>query len=471
MANLFSGFIKRRKLASSSSLTTVPQEFAQYDMEYILYCIEQEQKVSWLEAELHTTDDPEEIAKLALKTVCDFYGADWASIIEVDLNLCVWTHGWWHNANPQINTIQYSDDYESIKPMQRWVEAMKRSEPIIVPDTTDSSKLSSEEQRIYKKLHTRSVMAVPFGPNPAGFLVLRNITRYMNRTSAMNTFAYVLHRAMAQRDSINKAKMALSPDEIKSKNDVRINFFGDMEIRTMNGIWKESSFNSPKCSKTVAYILLNRKASHSALAIADALYPEESTDIDSLNKKIRGYIYRFRKSLELILDEWLIDYSQNGYRVNPSLNVTTDLQKFEHIWAQLQENPPLSLKIYLLKQAFKLYRGAVCASYSGDHWLVGIATEYKTKYISMVNELLRILADFKDYDGVQHFALQSLKLVPENIRAHYWLLHAMYHSGAVELAKKTFYKAETDLTDDEFETLKKYISENRKIRYGDIWNE
>ena len=290
MAHLFSRLFKKREMSNCNHPPSALHDFSQYDTEYITYCIEQEQKVSWLEAELHTTDDPEEIAKLTLKAVCDFYGADWASIIEVDLNLGVWTHGWWHNANPKVHSIQYSDDYESIKPMQRWVEAMNKSEPIIVPDSSDSSNVSSEEQQIYMKLHVQSVMAVPFGPNPAGFLVLRNITRYMGRTSAMNTFAYVLHRAMAQRDSINKAKMALSPDEIKNKNDVVINFFGDMEIQTMDGIWKESSFNSPKCSKTVAYILLHRKTSHSALAIADALYPEENTDIDTLNKNIRGYI-------------------------------------------------------------------------------------------------------------------------------------------------------------------------------------
>ena len=147
------------------------------------------------------------------------------------------------------------------------------------------------------------------------------------------------------------------------------------------------------------------------------------------------------------------------------------MQKFEHIWAQLQENPPLSHKIYLLKQAFGLYRGCVCASSAGDHWLVGIATEYKTKYINMVNELLRILADFQDYDGVQHFALQSLKLVPENVRAHYWLIYAMYHSGTVELAKKAFYKAKTDMTDDEFDTLRKYIAENKKFQYEKFLDE
>ncbi len=236
--------------------------------------------------------------------------------------------------------------------------------------------VSKEEMRVYKKLHASSAMAVPFGPNPVGFLVLRNITRYMGLTGAMNIFAYVLHRAIAQRDAINKAKMALSLDEIKSEKDIIINFFGDMEIYTQNGIWRESEFNFPKSSRTIAYILLHSRKSHSALSIADALYPEDSADIDTINKNIRGYIYRFRKSFEPISDQWLIDYTPNGYRLNPALHITTDLQKFEHIREQLLDNPPISHKVYLLKQTFRLYRGSVCEKTSDDHWLVGIATAY-----------------------------------------------------------------------------------------------
>lgn len=83
MAHLFSRLFKKREMSNCNHPPSALHDFSQYDTEYITYCIEQEQKVSWLEAEFHTTDDPEEIAKLTLKAVCDFYGADWASIIEV----------------------------------------------------------------------------------------------------------------------------------------------------------------------------------------------------------------------------------------------------------------------------------------------------------------------------------------------------------------------------------------------------
>jgi len=40
------------------------------------YCRELERTLSALEAALHVSDDPEEIAMMAMKTACDFYQAD-----------------------------------------------------------------------------------------------------------------------------------------------------------------------------------------------------------------------------------------------------------------------------------------------------------------------------------------------------------------------------------------------------------
>ena len=86
------------------------------------------------------------------------------------------------------------------------------------------------------------------------------------------------------------------------------------------------------------------------------------------------------------------------------------------------------------------------------------------KYISMVNELLSILADFEDYDGVNHFATKSLNLVSENVKAQYWLVYSMYHSGEIGLAKKEIQNAKDRLTTDEFNTLQKYIIKDERLK-------
>ena len=157
-------------------------------------------------------------------------------------------------------------------------------------DVNEAAKTSPQEYQTYSRLGVRTMIAVPFGPKPLGFLVLRNPTRYNTLTSAARGFAYIVHRALAQKRTIDRVKMVLTPEEIKSDKDIVINFFGDMEIITQDGVWKEHDFNSPKCCRTATYIMLQRKTAHSALAISDALYPEENADIDTINKNIRGYI-------------------------------------------------------------------------------------------------------------------------------------------------------------------------------------
>lgn len=213
--------------------------------------------------------------------------------------------------------------------MPTWVDAMKRSKAVIIDDVEGTS---PQEYSVYRRLEVKTLLGVPFEPNPMGFFVVRNPTRYRHRTSAMNIFAYILHRAMAQRNGEERAKMALTSDKIKSDSDMIINFFGNMEIYTQDGVWREQEFNSPKSSRVIAYILLKAKSSHSALEIADALYPEETADVDTINKNIRGYIYRFRKSFGLISKHNLIEYSPLGYRLNPAIHVMTDLEKFDGLW-------------------------------------------------------------------------------------------------------------------------------------------
>lgn len=58
--------------------------------------------LSELEAQLHASDDPKEIAHGAMKMACDFYQADWCGFLEVDLDLGLWTPYWWYNPAQKI---------------------------------------------------------------------------------------------------------------------------------------------------------------------------------------------------------------------------------------------------------------------------------------------------------------------------------------------------------------------------------
>ena len=133
MANFLSSLFGRAEKKEEPQ-QPISELLQQYDEEYIRYCIEQEQTVSALEAYLHTCDDPKEIAMQTLKTACNFYGGNWAGILEVDLEMDVWTPVWWHNPNPGDRTLQLIHEFEAAQFMPSWIQAMSHNEPIILPD-------------------------------------------------------------------------------------------------------------------------------------------------------------------------------------------------------------------------------------------------------------------------------------------------------------------------------------------------
>lgn len=462
MANFLSSLFGRAEKQEEPQ-QPISELLQQYDEEYIRYCIELEQTVSALEAYLHTSDSPQEIAQQTLKTACDFYGGNWAGILEVDLELDVWTPVWWHNSAPTDRTMQLMHEFEVAQFMPSWIQAMSHNEPIILPDVSVVKKTLPKEYEVYQRLQVDSIIATSFAPNPVGFLAIRNPKRYINRPSMMNILAYVLHRAMAQQKTMDSARMSLSPEAIKSDKDIIINFFGSMEICTSKGILREQDFKSPKSSRVATYLMLNRRATHPPLEIASALWPDDTSDPDALSGNVRGLIYRFRQAFSLISEYQLIESTANGYRINPELHIMTDLQQFDMLWENAQKAGATSQRVELLKQAFALYRGPVFENASGEHWIMALTTHYSLRYMGLVNELLSALAQGKDYAGLQLYAAKAFDIMPNNVKVRYWIIYAMYHLGAVEMAKGEVEHAKTDFSAEEYSTLVGYLKESKDL--------
>ena len=424
MAKLFDNLFGRTE-KKEETYQLVALETPEYDQEYVSYCIELEQVVSALEEHLHTSDDPKEIAMQTLKVACSFYGGDWAGIIDVDLDLDVWTTFLWHNMSARDRTAELTNEFEFAKNMPNWVQSLKNSTPVIVADTKEIQTIFPEEYAVYERLKIKSVIGVPFGPNPVGMLAIRNPTRYISHPSMMSILAYVLHRAMAQQKTIESYRLALSPDAIQSDRDIIINFFGSMEICTSKGVLRERDFNSPKSSWVATYLMLNRKSAHTPYEIAETLWPDNSDKMDTLSSYIRGYIHTFRKAFALVSDTPLIESTANGYQVSRAFHIMTDLQRFDLLWEKAQSAVSVSHKIDILKQAAALYRGHIFENACDEHWIVGTVTHYKMRYVGIVNELISTLMEVGDYIGAQQYAARAIELTPENVKAYYWLIRAM----------------------------------------------
>lgn len=439
--------------------------------EYLQYCVAVEKTLTALEAELHSSDDPEEIAMAAMKTACDFYQADWAGLLEVDMDLGIWTPFWWYNRSPRDKTVVMLEEFESSKFLYRWISAMYENHAIIVPDAEAIRETWPDEYAVYQRLHIKSVIGVPIKPRPVAFLAVRNPQRYLEHSSMLQMLAFVVLTNVNEKKLLDSAKMALSPEAIQSDKDIIINLFGNMEIYTLKGVLREQDFKAPKCCRVVVYLLLNRKAPHTPQEIASALWPNDPSEPEALCSNVRGLIYRFRQAFSLISDYQLIVSTPNGYRLNPELRIMTDLQQFDKLWDAVQNATATTRKIDLLKQSVALYKGQLFESASDEHWIVNMVTNYHLRYVGMLNELLFKLAEAHDYFGVQQYATQALNLEPGSVKTRYWLILAICHMGEMEMAKSEVERAKANLTDEEYEALVKYLKRNKDISPNNLFDD
>lgn len=413
--------------------------------------------LSALETWLHASDDPKEIAQGAMKVACEFYQADWCGFLTVDLELGIWTPYWWYNTDSSDKTTELVHEFESAAKLDHWVAAMKNNEKVAISSVELVKDGYPEEYQVYNRLGITSILGVPVKPRPVGFLVVRNPQKFCSDDRMLRMLAYVVLNAFNQNSYHESAKMTLSPEAVKNDRDVIFNAFGELEFYTSKGVLREQDCKAPKCCRVVAYLMLNRKTAHPPLEIAEALWPEDGQTAEAVSGSIRGLIYRFRQTFSLISDYPLIESTPNGYRINPELRIITDMQQFDKLWDTIQNTASTSMKVDLIKQAIALYRGQLFEDACSEHWIMPLVHTYNLRYIGLVNDLLATLAEAKDFTGIQQFATKALDITPGNIKAHYWLVFAMYHSGAIEMAKSEIARAQTVLTTEEYHTLLRYI--------------
>lgn len=436
------------------------EEFEQNSFDRIQCALDIVHTIDELEYPLQSrSSTPKDTALRILEAACKFYDADWCGLIQVDLDLRLWTPFWWHNTGVEDKTTILTEEFESADFLDRWVLAIRKNLPMVVPDTTVVKDSHPTEYNLYQRLSIKSVMAVSLEPRPIALLAVRNPKRYLHQTSMLRVLAYVLLASYNEQKMLNRLQMVCIPTTIKNNTDIYISLFGQLQISTSSGTLKESDYNSPRISQLLTYLLISSEKAHSSLEIAQALWPDDSTNPA---KNMRNLIYRLRQTFGLISDEELIVSTASGYQFNPKIHIITDYQQFDEFIRLASAASSIINRVELLKSAIDLYNGKILSSAEGEHWLIQFATKYHIAYIGAVNELLKQLASLHSYDLLNQYAMRSLTIAPENTRGYYWLIRSLKSQGMNELAANEHRLARQNLTDVEYHDLLGLLLNNQE---------
>ena len=440
----------------SSNHNMNPDEYRHYSKDF-------ERTLTHLEHQLHNSDAPEEVIMHMLAAATEFYNGDWAGIMEADLVMKIWSPLWWYNRRTQAMTPNTFGDLQEGEYLVRWIDALTHGKPMIIPDTEEIRNTNPLEYAFLKANRIHALIAVPFWKQPTGFLIVRNPKRYVTRTSLLQMMAFVAASSVNEKRLMDRAQLALTPAVIQKDTDVVVNFFDELQIITSKGVLTEQDLNSPMIVHLVVYLLLHAKRNNQPQEIFRTLWPDEA--IERANVKVKSIVYRFQRMFNMICDHRLIEHVGGSYRINPVLNVITDLDMFTDAWNQATTSSDLIAKRYLLKNAMDIYKNGLLPAHNCEHWLLPIAAHYSLRYICVINQLLSILDLTHDYVCIHEYAGIAVQAVPGRADAHYWLAYAMLKLGTTELAKNELQVAKQMLTEDEYHDLLRRleISDSGKI--------
>ena len=113
------------------------EEFEQNNFDRIQCALDIVHIIDELESPLQSRSAaPKDTAQRILEAACKFYDADWCGLIQVDLDLRLWTPFWWHNTGVEDKTTILTEEFESADFLDRWVLAVRKNLPMVIPDTT-----------------------------------------------------------------------------------------------------------------------------------------------------------------------------------------------------------------------------------------------------------------------------------------------------------------------------------------------
>lgn len=319
--------------------------------------IDFENSMNDLESQLYYRRlSPKEVAQQVLKATCQFYDADWCGLIQVDLNLNLWTPFWWFNTGATDKTLILTEEYESAEFLDRWVQAVRKGIPMIVPDAEATKEAYPAEYNLYQRLGIRSVIAVSLEPRPVALLAVRNPKRYIQQTSMLRILAYVLLASYNEQKMLNRLQMVNISTSIQNSKDIYVSLFGELSISTSKGVLKEADFNSPRISRLISYLLISRKNAISPQEITQTLWPDDS---DNPAKNVKGLVYRLRQKFSIISDEPLVLSSTSGYQLNPELHIMTDYQRFDELVGGTAGFLHIQMEVSQLESTLKFQRGDI----------------------------------------------------------------------------------------------------------------
>lgn len=405
-----------------------------------------------IEDSLRDVEESVEIIHSLLESICKFYQADRAYVLEADWDLGTGSNTYEYCAEgveTQIDVVQQIP----MEIMPHWKNVFLSNQPMIIRDVEEIKDQYPDEYAILTKQGIHSVLATPFSKRiNTGYLGVDNPHRYGDNPSYLLVLTYAI---VAE---LNEIKLERSIDAVtrhtttqRREQDVHINCFGGLEIVGARGVLTDDDIPSDQGVCLLGYLVLNSQRPRSIRELTHVLWPNEV--VDNPYHDIKNVVYRLKRSLGLIgLDDLII--AQGGtFILNPKYVIHTDFDRFEDACNRIVNETNPEAKSSLYHGARALYKGQLLPRLDGAHWLIPRCTYYHNLSLRLYKGYIEHKFELHDYAAAQKAAIEAMTMDPYDTELMVAMTLSMCEQGNRSLAYGYFNSIKEYLTQDQIDML------------------
>lgn len=319
-----------------------------------------------LEKGLHTSEDTEEIIMEAIKTACEFYQAEWAGILIVDVETEAWAPMVCYNRITGKMESRYTKEIEAFEGFGRWLSAFHDGQPLVVPVTSVIREEFPKEFQHYQRLDVQSLIGTPFGEKLTGFFVVKNPTRYKTYPDMAKMLAFVsMTTFYLQEYQESMAELETNQDDSADEHTIRINLLCLPEVCVGSRKLDMRVYASVNAWKVITFLALKGKPVPGSTLI-EHIWPKVKDPADT--NTLRSSLYQMRSKFQFLCPNIVSNY-EKGYWFNTDFRVEVDTDLAESLWRKAASEKNHAAKITDLKQAADLFRGYLCDNKLDDFLL------------------------------------------------------------------------------------------------------
>lgn len=452
LSKVFKPFQRRQK----EIVPEGEQETAHLSPEDIAFIVVAFKAIIQVEKDLHYAEDPIEIATTVMQAVCKVYDAEYCGILSVDEETAIWQPEIWFDVNKGAMKDTLIHKYELNEDYSNWVYSLKEQQPIIVRDAETIRSSNPTEYARYRRLEVKSVMGVPFGQHPLGFMVVKNLNRYFDHPELLQIACFVAMMMLRQkRRQETRQRIQAAEGAGDDRQLIRLNLLGPHSLEINGDRIDETNLAHPnrRAWTVLAYLALHTRPQDQNKMFQE-LWPDEDPENAGVNT--RKAISRLHNDLAFYDDIKVIDMRNGRLKFTDDVHIVTDAGEMETLFEEAKKTGDQEAKIEFLKEAYSLYRGR--AFESGDAgsnvWLYLPATHYSQVYIDITNALLELLYREGEYHEALHYGSSSLGFEAGNAAAYYWTILAAEKTGNETTIRSLCRAGREHLQDEEYNEVR-----------------